>query len=196
MRKHRGRPHGLRVQGEHGCKTCQHPECARINFLVAAGGDKGAIAASFGLPRTSVSYHYGAHVTARFKTIVGASRLESFEALLSKAAEGEAESLDILNLLIRGHLSGWSMALEMGATKDMALHSVRILAATELRAKISRELTGTPTMQINTFMTHDAAQLVQILENHPEAAQAVLEWHQRRTSTRVIEYSEHASAAD
>jgi hypothetical protein len=168
----------------------------RINFLLAAGGDKSAIAAQFGVPRSSLAYHYDAHITSRYKRIIGASRLESFEALLTKAAEGDAESLDILELLIRGHTQGWAMALETGATKDMALHSVRILAATELRSKITRELTGTPTIQVNTFLTHDAAQLVQVLERYPEAAQAVVEWHQRRTNTRVIEHIEHASAAD
>jgi diketogulonate reductase-like aldo/keto reductase len=81
----------------------------------------------------------------------------------------------------------------------MSLHTGRILQATELRAKITRELTGTPTIQLNTFLTRDAAQLVQILENHPEAAEAVIRWHMQRTNTRVIEHSEHpghASAAD
>jgi hypothetical protein len=62
-----------------------------------------------------------------------------------------------------------------------------------LRSKIMRELTGTPTIQVNNFLTQDAAQLVQILEHHPEAADAVLRWHMQRTNTRVIE---HASAAD
>jgi hypothetical protein len=74
-----------------------------------------------------------------------------------------------------------------------------ILQATELRAKITRELTGTPTIQVNQFLTADAAQLVEVLERFPDAAQAVVEWHQRRTNTRVIEHedsSEHASAAD
>jgi hypothetical protein len=189
----RGRPRGIRIQGEHGCKTCQHPEVPRINFLLAAGGDKSALSAQFGVPRTSLAYHYDAHITDRYKRIIGASRLESFEALLTKAAEGEAESLDILQLLIRGHMQGWALALEVGATKDMALHSVRILAASELRSKIMRELTGTPTIQVNNFLTQDAAQLVQILEHHPEAADAVLRWHMQRTNTRVIE---HASAAD
>jgi hypothetical protein len=184
------------VQGEHGCKTCQHPERPRIDFLCAAGGDKTAIAASFGLPRSSVAYHYDAHITDRYKRIIGASRLESFEALLTKAAEGDAESLDILQLVIRGHMQGWALGLESNDAKTMSLHTGRILQATELRAKITRELTGTPTIQVNNFLTHDAAQLVQVLENYPEAAEAVLRWHQQRTNTRVIEHVEHAAAAD
>jgi hypothetical protein len=189
-----GRPRGIRIQGEHGCKTCQHPECARINFLCASGGSLTSIAAQFGVPHRSLVYHRERHITTRYKRIIGAGRLESFEALLTKAAEGDGESLDILNLVIRGHTQGWALALETGATRDMALHSGRILQATELRSKITRELTGTPTIQVNAFLTHDAAQLVQILEHHPEAADAVLRWHQQRTTTRVIEHTEHAAA--
>jgi hypothetical protein len=186
-----GRPRGIRIQGEHGCRTCQHPERPRIDYLLAAGGDRTAIAAQFGL--VSLAYHFHHHITDRYKRMIGASRLESFEALLTKAAEGDAESLDILELVIRGHMQGWALGLESNDAKTMSLHTGRILQATELRAKITRELTGTPTLQINNFMTHDAAQLVQILENHPEAAEAVLRWHQQRTNTRVIEHVEHAA---
>jgi hypothetical protein len=194
--KHRGRPFGLRVQGEHGCKTCVHPDRARVEFLCASGAELRAVASQFGISHGSVLHHFRNHVSDRYKRIIGASRLETFEALLTKAAEGDAESLDILGLLIKGHTQGWALALDAGSAKDMSLHCVRILQATELRAKITRELTGTPTLQVNNFLTHDAAQLVQVLERYPEAAQAVVEWHQRRTNTRVIEYTEHASAAD
>jgi hypothetical protein len=187
-----GRPRGLRVQGEHGCKTCAHPERPRIDFLLASGGDKGAIAAQFGL--SSVAYHYAAHITDRYKRIIGASRLESFEDLLTKAAEGDGETLDILALLVRGHTQGWALGLESNDAKTMSLHTGRILEATQLRARITRELTGTPTIQVNTFLTHDAAELVRVLERFPDAAQAVVEWHQRRSNTRVIEYTEHAAA--
>jgi hypothetical protein len=191
-----GRPHGLRVQGEHGCKTCQHPECARINFLCASGGDKKAIAAQFGLSYRSVQHHDRAHISSRYKRIIGASRLESFEALLTKAAEGGAETLDVLDLLVRGHSQMWSLALDSGSAPAMVQHANKILAATELRAKVTRELVPGPTVQVNNYLLHDAAQLVQILENHPEAADAVLRWHQQRTNTRVIEHTEHAAAAD
>jgi hypothetical protein len=192
----RGRKRGLRVQGEHGCRTCQHPEHPRINFLIASGADKTAVAAQFGLPRSSILYHFDNHLTDRYKRLIGSFRLDSFEELLSQAAEGDAESLDILRLLIRGHVSQWGLALEAGSTRDMALHASRILQSTELRSRITRELTGTPTIQINNYLTHDAAQLVQVLEKYPEAAHAVVEWHQRRTNTRVIEYTDHVSAAD
>jgi hypothetical protein len=189
-----GRPRGLRVQGAHGCATCRHPECARISFLCASGGDKKAIAAQFGLSYRSVQLHDRAHISARYKRIIGASRLESFEALLRKANEGDAETLDILDLLVRGHSQMWSVALDTGSAAAMVQHANKILAATELRARVTRELVPGPTVQVNNYLLHDAAQLVQILENHPEAADAVLRWHQQRTNTRVIEHAEHAVA--
>jgi hypothetical protein len=99
-----------------------------------------------------------------------------------------------LELLIRGHTQAWALGLESNDAKTMSLHTGRILQATELRAKITHELTGTPTIQVNTFLTHDAAQLVQVLEHYPEAAEAVLRWHSQRTNTRVIEHVEHAAA--
>jgi hypothetical protein len=191
----RGRPFGIRIQGEHGCRTCQHPELPRINFLSAQGATPSALAAQFGLSRTSIIHHHRSHITARYKRIVGGSRLDSFEALLTKAAEGDAESLDILNLLIRGHTQAWAVDLDSGDTRRMSINASRILQAVELRAKITRELTGTPTIQMNTFLTHDAAQLVQVLEHFPEAAEAVLQWHTKRTNTTVAEI-EHVPAAD
>jgi hypothetical protein len=189
-----GRPPGHRVQGEHACQTCLHPDLARINFLLASGADKTGIAGQFAVKRSSLVHHFNAHISERYKRIIGASRLESFEALLTKAAEGDAESLDILQLLIKGHTQGWALALDAGSAKDMSLHCVRILQATELRAKITRELVPGPTVQVNNYLLHDAAQLVQILERHPEAAEDVIRWHQQRTHPRIIEHSEHAAA--
>jgi hypothetical protein len=184
----RGRQRGIRIQGEYGCKTCQHPECARINFLVASGGDKTAIATQFGVSRRSLVLHYASHVTARFKRIIGASRMESFEALLTKAAEGETETLDILNLLVRGHSQAWALALETGSNQAMVQHAGKILQASELRSKITRELVPGPTFQVN-YLLHDAAQIVEVLHQHPEAADELLRWYQRRTDTKVIEHA-------
>jgi hypothetical protein len=193
--KPRGRPKGFRVLGEQGCRVCQHPEFARINFLCASGGEKSAIAAQFGLPYESVRRHHQLHISSRYKKMIGASRLESFEALVSKAVEGGAETLDLLDLLVRGHSTMWSVALDSGSGAAMVQHANKILAATELRAKVTRELVPGPTVQVNNYLLRDAAQLIQILEHHPEAADAVLRWHQQRSTTRVIEYAEHTEHA-
>jgi hypothetical protein len=183
-----GRPLGHRVQGPHGCKACAHPELARIDFLCASSGQFTAIANQFGLTQACVFNHFKKHVFHRYKRIVGASRLETFEELMRKAAEGGAETLDVLDLLIRGHSQMWSVALDSGSTTAMIQHAAKILQATELKAKITRELVPGPTLQVN-YLLHDAAQIVQALHGHPEAAQTILEWYEKRTNTRVIDHA-------
>jgi hypothetical protein len=109
---------------------------------------------------------------------------------MAKAAEGGAETLDILDLLIRGHSQMWSVALESGSGTVMVQHANKILAATELRSKITRELVPGPTLQVTNYLLHDAAQIVNVLQDHPAAAEAVLQWHRRRNNTRVIEHAD------
>jgi hypothetical protein len=189
--KKRGRRVGHREIGEHGpiCAVCSHPEVARIDYLCASGGQIKSIAEQFGLPAGSVYRHNRRHIGARFKKIVGASKLESFDMLVQKAAEGSGETLDILDLLIRGHSQMWSIALDSGSALLMAQHANKILAATELRSKITRELVPGPTLQVNNYLLHDALQIVNILRDHPEAAEKLVRWHERRTNTRVIEHA-------
>ena len=115
--------------------------------------------------------------------MVGSNRLETFEQLMQKAAEGSAETLDILDLLIRGHSQMWSLALSTGSAASMVQHANKILAATELRSRVTRELVPGPNLQVNNFLLHDAAQIVNVLHEHPEAAEAILRWHRRRTDT-------------
>jgi hypothetical protein len=188
-----GRRIGHREQGAHQCRACAHPELARLDFLCASGAHQTAVAAQFGLTKSCVHLHFRRHVSDRYKRIVGANRLETFEQLLTKAADGGAETLDILDLLVRGHSQMWSVALDSGSATRMVQHANKILAATELRAKITRELVPGPTLQVNNYLLHDAAQIVNVLHEHPDAAEALLQWHQKRSNTRAIE---HAVAAD
>jgi hypothetical protein len=184
----RGRRVGHRETGTNQCRTCAHPESARVDFLCASGAQLNAVAAQFGLSPAGVLYHFKKHVSERYKRIVGASRLETFETLVKKAAEGGAETLDILDLLIRGHSQMWSVALDSGSSTMMVQHANKILAASELRSRITRELVPGPTLQVNNYLLHDAAQIVNVLHEHPAAADALLQWHQKRTNTRVIEH--------
>src|SRR6516164_3178869 len=184
-----GRRVGHREQGEHQCRSCAHPEAARIDFLCASGAQLNAVAAQFAISQTSVYHHFKKHISERYKRIVGASRLDTFEQLVTKAVEGGAETLDILDLVIRGHTQLWSVALDSGSGAAMVQHANKILAATELRAKITRELVPGPTLQVNNYLLHDAAQIVNILRDHAEAAQSILEWYEKRTNTRVIDHA-------
>ena len=87
----------------------------------------------------------------------------------------------------------WALALDTSSSNMMIQHAAKIIQATELRAKVTRELVPGPTLQVNNYLLHDAAQIVSVLADHPEAAEAVLQWHQKRRDTRVIE---HAAADD
>jgi hypothetical protein len=184
-----GRRVGYREQGVHQCRACAHQELARIDFLCASSGQFTAVAGQFGLTQACVFNHFKKHVSDRYKRIVGASRLDTFEELMRKAAEGGAETLDVLDLLIRGHSQMWSVALDSGSTTAMIQHAAKILQATELKAKITRELVPGPTLQVNNYLLHDAAQIVQALHGHPGAAQTILEWYEKRTNTRVIDHA-------
>jgi hypothetical protein len=185
---------GHRETGEHACQTCAHPECARIDFLSASGAQLKPLAEQFGISWSSLHHHYKNHVSERYKRIIGASRLESFEALMARCTEGDAETLDILALLIRGHSQQWAVALDSGSSQAMVQHANKILAATELRSKVTRELVPAQSLTVNNYLLRDAAQLVDMLQNHPAAAEEVLKWHERHNSGRVIEHA--ANAAD
>ena len=196
----RGRKTGHLEGGKRACMTCAHPECARIDYLAASGASLRDLAAQFGLALTSVHRHYTRHVSDRYKAIIGGGRLESFDALMKKCIEGDSETLDILNLLIRGHTHQWAIAFETGSDNRMSLHALRVQAAIELRAKISRELVPAQPLTVNNYLLKDAAELVNQLEGHPEAIAQIEKWHEFRLRggrgpTRMVTL-EHDAAAD
>jgi hypothetical protein len=195
-----GRKTGHLEGGKRACTTCSHPECARIDYLAASGASLRDLAAQFGLAVPSVHRHYNRHVSERYKAIIGSSRLESFDALMKKCVEGDGETLDILGLLMRGHLHQWSIAFETGSNHWMSQHAVRVQAALELRAKISRELVPAQPLTVNNYLLRDAAELVNQLEGHPEAIKQIEQWHEFRLRggrgpTRGVTL-EHDAAAD
>jgi hypothetical protein len=180
--------------------TCAHPECARIDYLAASGTSLRDLAVQFGLVTSSIHRHYERHVSDRYKAIIGAGRLESFDALLKKCIEGDSETLDLLNLLIRGHSHRWAVAFEAGSDHRMVQHAVRVLAAVELRAKVSRELVPAQPLTVHNYLLRDAAELVNQLEGHPEAIAKIEKWHEFRLRggrgpTRGVTL-EHDTAAD
>jgi hypothetical protein len=184
---------GHRESNARKCETCAHPQCARIDFLAASGVQLNAVAAQHGISSSSLYHHFHRHVTERYKKLIGASRLETFEALMQRCTEGDAETIDILDLLIRGQAQQWGIALDAGASLGMVQHANKVLQAAELRSKITRELVPAQSLTVNNYVLRDAAEIVQPLWQHPAAQQALVEWHEKRNTTRVIE---HAAAAD
>jgi len=188
------RPHGGRRPGSgrwgsgHArCATCLHPERGRIDFLLATGASQRSIAATYDLVQQSVQRHYKVHVTARFKAMCQAMHNETFEKLLRDATEANSESVDVLNLLIRGHTSQWALALEAGDYRMMAGHSAKILQAIEVRSRITLELAPPGGITVNNFLMRDAAELVATLRGNEDAISKIEDWYRYRTQGRLIE---------
>jgi hypothetical protein len=146
-----------------------------------------SIAETYGLVQQAVSRHYNAHVTARFKAMCQAMHNQTFERLLKDATEANSESVDVLNLLIRGHTSQWALALEAGDYRMMAGHSAKILQAIEVRSRITLELAPPGGITVNNFLMRDAAELVATLQGNEEAVASIENWYRYRTQGKLIE---------
>jgi hypothetical protein len=136
------------------------------------------------------------HVSERFKKMAAASHLSSFEEMLRDATEANAETVDTINLLIRGHLTRWGANLEVGADERMNAHSTRVAHLLELRARISLELQEPRNLVVNNYLVRDAAQLVATLRDHPDAVRKIEEWYETRHDAKLIEHAEPQGSAD
>jgi hypothetical protein len=136
------------------------------------------------------------HVSERFKKMAAASHLSSFEEMLKNATEANAETVDILNLLIRGHLARWGANLEVGADERMNAHSTRVAHLLELRSRITLELQEPCNLVVNNFLVRDAAQLVATLKDNPDAVRKIEAWYESRHDAKLIEHAEPQRNAD
>jgi hypothetical protein len=163
------------------CRVCQHPERGRIDYLLAGGASLRPIGQQFGLPIENLSNHSKKHISPRYKQMVGASHLDSFEELLKGATEANAETIDTLTLLIRGHTQRWAICMKAGSDKLMSQHATRVMAAIELRSRVTLELQPEArNITVNNFMMKDAAELTNLLQNHPAAVAELEDWYDRR----------------
>ena len=178
------------------CKTCQHPERGRIDYLLASGASLRATAVQFGIAHQNLSLHFRSHVTARFKQMCAAQHLSSFEEALKNATEANAETLDLINLLLKGHFQRWGANLEVGADERMNIHSARIANLLELRSRITLELQEPRNLVINNYLTRDAAQLVETLKGNPDAVRRIEQWYEARHDAKLIEHAEPQGSAD
>jgi hypothetical protein len=166
------------------CIVCNHPDRARLDYLVASGASIAATAPQFGIAKSNLQVHFARHVGDRFKQMCSAQHLASFEEMLRNATEANAETVDILNLLVRGHAQAWAVCLEAGSDAQMSQHAARILSAIELRSRITLELQPeTRNLTVNNYLVRDAASLVNVLRDNPEAVAKIEEWYQQRTRT-------------
>lgn len=193
--KPKGPGHGRWGSGPIQCRTCNHEERARIDYLLATGSSGRTIEVQYGLNQQNVNLHYRKHVSDRFKRMCQASHLESFEELLKQATEANVETLDLLNLLVRGHPQRWATALERGEDSRMSMHAGRLLTAIELRSRITLELQPEAcNVTVNNYLMRDAASLVSVLKEHPAAVIDIENWYEQRIArSKMIEHEQAAA---
>jgi hypothetical protein len=178
------------------CTVCQHPERGRIDYLIASGANMVAVGEQFGLAKQRLSAHFKVHVSPRFKQMCAAQHLASFEDMLKNATEANIETVDLCNLLIKGHMQRWAANLEVGGDAHMARHATKVLETLELRSRITLELQPeTRNMTVNNYLVRDAASLVAVLRDNAAAVAKIEDWYRGRMDSKLIDI-EHAEAAE
>ena len=166
------------------CSVYKHPDRARIDYIVASGAPLRSAAKEYGVTMDSLRRHFIRHIGNRYKQMCAAQHLSSFEEALENATAANAETIDVLNLLIKGHAQRWAVCLEAGSDQAMSLHASKILSAIELRSKITLELQPEArNLTVNNYLVRDAAALVNVLRDHPAAVAQIEDWYRQRART-------------
>ena len=178
------------------CLTCEHPERARIDFLIARGESISAVATKFSVSKPSIYRHAQQHISDEYRNVVQSSPLESLESLQKLAAEAGSSVVDNLCAIYGGLSNRWLQAFESGDDVKLSALTARLHQNLELRARISKELlpSGSTFNQTNNFLLADAGQLLKVLAPYPEARRAIAEFYSERSAPKVIEH--HAAAGD
>ena len=91
------------------CTVCSHPKIGIINFALARGTSRLAVAKEHGLGASAVYNHNRAHIEENYRKIIGSGVYADIDELLKKCSQGDAESLDVLNAMISGFFHNWSL---------------------------------------------------------------------------------------
>jgi hypothetical protein len=168
----------------HPCAACIHLESGRINFLAATGAKIAPLARQFGLNEGGLANHWAKHVSQDYKDKIASGGFSKFEDLRERVVEGENANLDTIEMLLRGHASQWSIALEAGDHQRMVQHAAQCRQLIRLRA----ELTGAIAEGVKTTTFNMIA-----LWSHPAPARAVMKIMQAIDGL-AAEYREDARA--
>ena len=168
-----------RRSSEPSCRCCAHPERARIDYLIASGATRRAVAAKFNVSADSVERHARRHISDEFRASVRLGPFKSEDELRALIAENSTSVVENLRA-VQGMLSARLLiAYEAGA--DLALVSLtrEMLRVLDMRARISRELAPPKSTVVNNVFAIPAvmdlqATLMRTLANYPEANRAVI----------------------
>jgi hypothetical protein len=160
------------------CKTCNHPERGRIDWLIACGGTRRAIADKFGLPRDGLLRHAKNHISPEYIKTVKIGPFGSEAALRKLVSENSVSVVENLTSIYGALASRFLANLEAGADAMTVQLAKSMHDNLALRARISKELQTAPSMVVNVLnqpvILELQSRLLEVLTAHPAARAAVL----------------------
>lgn len=168
-------------RGQRGqCKVCLHPECVRIELLLAGGAGQASVARKFGLSKDSIFRHNKDHVSAerRAHLILGPAQRQ---ALAAQVSEEAASVLDHHRATRAALYQRLTAALEAADNNSVALLAGRLTHVNNSIAKLTGELAASPLIQnttVNLFMNDPSflrfmEELAAALGDYPDARRAL-----------------------
>lgn len=122
------------------CKTCNHAERGRIDYLLAGGSAAKPIAARFGLKSSSVYNHSKLHISAEYRASVRVGPFGDEAALRDLCNKHGGSVIENLAAIYSTLASRFLNAFEIGDDPTLSLLTQRMHKNLELRAKLTHEL--------------------------------------------------------
>ena len=182
------------------CSVCRSPSLVRIDWLLATGSTRSAVARKFNLSSDAVERHARKHISAEFRNAVAIGPYKSEAELRRLTAENSASVVENLAAIYGGLTSRWLSAFESGSDTTLAMLTKEMLRVLDMRARISRELAPPQTTVMNFFNAAPflelQGQLLRTLAQHPEARRDVIAMlrEMERKSPPLIEVKADAAA--
>src|ERR1700730_8172875 len=126
------------------CKTCNHSERTRIDYLIACGGPLKPLAPRFGLQPGSVYNHARRHISSEYRAAVRLGPFESEERLRQLCGEAGTSIVETLGAVKAGVAARWLVAFEAGADDTFVSLTGQIRKNLELMAKLTQEFVPGP----------------------------------------------------
>ncbi len=175
-----------------GCTVCAHPECTRIEVLLASGAAQNAIGRKFELSRYAIHRHWHAHVTPERKAQLVMGPVQR-QTLAAQVAEESTSVLDHYRAIRAGLYTFFNAALEAGDRMTGIQAGAKLKDVNDSIARVTGELASSPLVQQNSLtivMQSPQVQaflqeLADTLAPFPDAARAVVGWLEAKEASAI-----------
>jgi hypothetical protein len=188
------------------CTVCSHLERARIELLIAGGGaSHRALARKYSLSHHAIGRHWANHVTEERKAALILGPVER-AALASRVAEESSSVIDHFKTVRSGLYELFQKSLAAADGQTGAMISGRLLECLNSMARLTGQLATSPlvqhnhttinnnlTLQQNAEFAQLKADLVRVLQRHPQALQDVIQEFERMDAATLpaLEHQEY-----